>query len=244
MKVIDDTMKLMICFDDKNFTDKIKRTVESLFPYRITEINQCEIIELIESIDDQRFDYDIIFLDIQYCNIRFDGVSIGKRINKILPTCVIMYFVDDYDMIPKIYEVNHYCLCRKTEVDIWLEHFISRLLLNDKENFENNYLELISKRRHIIICQDEVEYIERKHRMIEVHTVDKEYDVYSSIKKINSQLNPIFERCHGSFIVNMGYVKGLDGDEILMQSGVVIPLGETYKKKFDEQYRLYIRNGI
>ena len=235
-------MKLIMCFDDEEFADSIENVIKKWYPRHISETKQSKIEELIKSIYRQEFDYNIIFLDMHYNTVRQDGVRIGEMINKMLPDCAIMYFVDNYDEIPKVYDVEHYCLCKKKDAEIWLKHFMDRLIKDNRENLQNQYLELIFRRRHIFICQTDIIYIERKNRMIEIHTSEKVYAIYSSIKKIYNQLNSLFERCHGSFIVNMGCIKCVDGDEIILKSGIKIPLGETYKKKFDYRYQMFIGN--
>ncbi len=244
MEAIDDKMKLMMCFDDKLFANSIETILKKKYPLQISKVKQCRVEELIKSINKHEFDYNILFLDMCYESAGPDGIQIGMLINKLLPDCTIMYFVDDYNEIPQIYDVTHYCLCKKTDAQAWLDHFISRLIKDNEERLKNQYLELVYRRRHIIICQVDVQYIERKNRMIEVHTCNKVYSVYSSIKKMYEQLNSLFERCHGSFIVNTRYVKKVDGNEIVLQSGTIIPLGETYKKKFESGYRSYVRDNM
>lgn len=234
-------MKLAVCFDDYIFVDNIRDIINGLLIEQMIEIQYFDSKAMLKKIDDNEFDYDLVIMDIHFRSMKMDGILLGGIVSGRYPACGIIYIADDYSAIPRIYDVKHYCFFLKNEINVWLDHYIEKYI---REEFDmmNDYLNVISKRRRIVISQSMIEYIERKERLVEIHTRDNIYEIYSSIREINNRLNTRFCRCHGSFIVNMNYVKEFDGQELEVESGVFIPIGKTYKSIFETQYRKYLEN--
>lgn len=81
------------------------------------------------------------------------------------------------------------------------------------------------------ISLNDIFYIEALADYIKIHTPEKRYTVYSSMKGIENRL-PVdkFMRVHRSFIVNLNRIESLE-DNTLYVDGTSIPVGGTYQKK-------------
>ncbi len=58
--------------------------------------------------------------------------------------------------------------------------------------------------------------------------------IYKNMKEVSALLcqQPQFVRCHQSFVVNMSYIKGMEGMEIILITGEHIPISQPKRKEF------------
>lgn len=236
-------MKLAVCFNDKMFVNDVKDILTGMYQEEMFDILEYNPKDIYDSICEDQFECDIAILDINYNNINENGILLGNIINEKYPSCKIIYIADDYDALPGIYDINHFCLFRKREMQSWLKHFVKRIVDEKHKCAQKDVLHIISRRRHIVISQLNIEYVERKDRFVVIHTFDKVFEIYTSIKEVSNQLGVLFGRCHGSFIVNMDCIERFDGHEVVLRSGIIIPLGKTYKGSFENRYRRFIEKG-
>lgn len=81
------------------------------------------------------------------------------------------------------------------------------------------------------ILMDDILFIEALADYVKIHTPEKRYIVYSSMKGIENRLPAEkFIRVHRSFIVNLGKIESLE-DNTIYVDGTSIPVGGTYQKK-------------
>ncbi|MBE5922994.1 MAG: LytTR family transcriptional regulator [Lachnospiraceae bacterium] len=237
-------MKLALCFDDIACIESINSIIDGLCLQSEIETDKLDSQELMHKIECFDFDYELIMLDFNYCNESLDGVLLGRKINEQFPFCSIIYVVDNYDVIPRVYDVKHIALLKKKEIDKWLNHFIVSFIFDYNRNISKNFLNIISRRRKIAIEQTDIEYIVREGRVLEIHADGKNYEIYSSIREMDANLNSLFKRCHGSYIVNIAKVDRYDGQELKMESGVIIPVSKTYKAAFETAYYSYVQKRV
>ena len=82
---------------------------------------------------------------------------------------------------------------------------------------------------------DEIVYFEVSDRIVEVHYSGEVFEFYSTLDKIENQLyGRNFIRSHKSFLVNAEHIDIVRGNEIVMDSGDIIPIGSKYAKYFSE----------
>lgn len=86
--------------------------------------------------------------------------------------------------------------------------------------------------RIVRVSVPEIEYIEAQSEYFKIHIKDgQSLMVLMSIKRMTELLpKDKFVRIHRSYIVNMNYVKEIARMRINMGSGVVLPIGDSYKE--------------
>lgn len=91
-----------------------------------------------------------------------------------------------------------------------------------------------------------IEYVENSSRMLNVHLTDG--SVITSIfirKSFEEELgellhNSCFLQVHKSFLINLNYVKKLDGSSVIMNSGINIPVSKKNTANVKRQYLLFV----
>jgi len=56
---------------------------------------------------------------------------------------------------------------------------------------------------------------------------------------MEGKLENTFVRCHGGFIVNLSYVSGVVGTEVILKDGNKIPIGMRFFDSFKMKYLKY-----
>ena len=96
----------------------------------------------------------------------------------------------------------------------------------------SGYLYIKSNGRFEKIAYDEILYLEAANNYVIVHTRQKKYLVYQTLKGMEKQLPPSgFLQTHKSFIVGRPHIRQIDGDSVSVGE-VRIPLSRRFKQKF------------
>ena len=100
-----------------------------------------------------------------------------------------------------------------------------------KEDFFNIKSEI--KGRMVKIRFDEVIYIEGAVNYIQIHTTGSKHMTYLTMKDIEQALpKTFFARIHRSFIVNMNFVRVIERNQLKLQTGEYLTMGDYYKERF------------
>jgi DNA-binding LytR/AlgR family response regulator len=104
---------------------------------------------------------------------------------------------------------------------------------------EDTRIEIVSDGHKTYISQAQILYIEKEQRMIHIYTSQKVYDSYQSLAAVEKQTDEDMVRCHGSFMINLKHVSGLETENITMQDGREVPVGKTYREQVKKEYLRY-----
>ena len=95
-----------------------------------------------------------------------------------------------------------------------------------------DHLYLKSNGRFERIGYDDILYLEAANNYVVVHTLQKKYLVYQTLKGLEKQLPPReFLQTHKSFIVARPHIRQIDGDSVSVGE-VRIPLSRRFKQQF------------
>ena len=97
----------------------------------------------------------------------------------------------------------------------------------------------------ILIDVDDLIYIETCERNTKIHTRE---DTYISSKKMKEHERLLqgytFCRCHASYIVNLSYVRSIDGLSLFLKDGTEIQISKSRRGKFMEAFAQYVDSTI
>jgi len=97
----------------------------------------------------------------------------------------------------------------------------------------------------ILIDVNDLIYIETCERNTKIHTRE---DTYISSKKMKEHERLLqtytFCRCHASYIVNLSYVRSIDGLSLFLKDGTEIQISKSRRGKFMEAFAQYVDSII
>lgn len=191
---------------------------------------------------------DIMFLDIEMPDL--SGIEFLKSLNNapftILTTAYSEYSLESYEL-----NVVDYLL-KPIRFDRFFKAINKVLLLlkgnsieqnHNKENKETNeYIFVKSDYKAIKVHLNDIVFIESMQKYVKFHLVNKEVTTLmslSSLVDILPQSN--FFKCQKSFIINLSRIEGIDGNQLMMDSGNKVPISKSLKH---ELIQLIDANGL
>lgn len=187
--------------------------------------------------------FDLILLDIHMGEI--DGIEVGKRLRKLDENVEIAYCTSSKEFAIATYEIHALGYLLKpyepVKISAMLDYYIQKHPQNNQ-----NYIEVKSKRKSVIIPYKEIMYIESDNKVVYIHTTNRgEVKVYSKLDTLEEQMKDVrFLRCHQSYLVNMDYVAGLVDFDFIMLNDDVIPIRKSGRKLLVKRYEEYYKRSI
>lgn len=176
-------------------------------------------------------DYDLIFMDIKMENL--NGLKTAEKIRKMDSTVGLIFLTSLKQYVWKGYE---YCAVNyllkpipygilKTELD----RYFARYQGKDEPyfSFQNN------NEKYKVLYKN-LCYAETEKRNIMLHFEGQKQVIYKNMKEVSALLleQPQFACPPQSFVVNMSYIKGVEGLELVMTTGKRIPISQPKRKDF------------
>lgn len=229
-------MKIAVCDDDIRFAGKIEELWESC-----TENPECDVFlsaeELLREICETGERYPIYILDIEMKEI--NGMEAAAKIREQDQNALIIFMTSHAEKMSEAFDVNafHY-LIKPIDEEKAREVFLRavRKLESDKKFFTFQ-----TGRQSHIVAYDNIRYFESRGRKVRIHTEDKVYDYYGTLKEVMKSLEEgHFAQVHQAYIVHLNYIENLDREQVQLRGDVSVPISRTYRKEFLNVYQKYV----
>lgn len=223
--------------DDEKTAETVKKYIEQVSDETGIEFSVKWFRDGDEITYEYSANYDIIFLDIQMK--RLDGMSAAEYIRSKDENVIIIFMTNMTSYAIRGYTVNaldylikpvpYFAFLQqlKKAVELAKSRKTSCILVSDIDGTHK-------------IEKASITYIESFKHKIVIHTKDKEFSFFSSMKILEETLNDnFFFRCSASYIVNLMYVNDVTANEVSVADGVKIPISRAKKKEFMQSLTKY-----
>ena len=196
-------LNFALCDDNKQTVEKLYDLLESIFikhNFDATVTFKCtkpeEILEY-----SKLNDVNVFILDIDLKN-KVTGIDVANQIRELNKDVYFIFITAHYEYIMLAYKCKTFDYITKPISKDKVEETILRLMddINNVSN-KNSFLRLNNK--NTIINKDSINFIKRDGMKLVFYTDTRNYEVYSSFKKIEEDLPSNFVRCHKSYIANI-----------------------------------------
>lgn len=186
--------------------------------------------------------YDIIFLDIKLSQM--SGVELSniireknKNVKIVFVTGIFKYALHGYKvgalqyLMKPINTADLYFCLDKTQEEIIRKDKLGMIVLE-------------TAKKSVKLSYDDIHYCIMFSPYIDIHTHSEKITVRKKISEIETMLpEESFVRCHRSYIVNIRYIKSIEKGNLILESGIKIPISRGKFKELNEIFINYICEG-
>lgn len=231
-------IKIAICDDEELFIKELKSCINRYMSETDKEIRIFEYHDGKELLQDYKTDLDLIFMDIKM--EKLNGLKTAEEIRKIDNTVGIIFLTSLSQYVWKGYEYGavNYLLkpIKYGRLKMELDRFFSRYKGKD-----DPYITFSNDNGKFKILYRDIKYIETYNHNVMIHYDEQEQVLYMNMKKTSAlfEEQPEFCRCHASYIVNLSFVKSIEGLNVILTTGEKIPISQPKRKEFMEKMTNY-----
>jgi len=229
-------LNFVLCDDNVNVLSKLEKMLEAIFIAKKLDAQ----IALSTPHPDEIVNYvrnntiNVAVLDIELKS-KVSGLDLANIIRKKDKNVYIIFTTAhlEYGLMAYKYKTFDYL-----PKPITLERLTDTIirLFEDVNNSQTNFVRLDNNKT--IIKQDSIQYIQKDGMKVIFHTDTRDYETYSSFKKILPQLPSEFVQCHKSYIVNLQKVTDISNNTIFLNNNENTKcfIGPKYKNEFMEVF--------
>lgn len=223
-------IKIGVCDDEERIRVEVCNLIRNQWKYPDITVVPISPEELVARLDDSLLDFQIMVMDIQMDT--YNGIVMTQQINKILPSCQVIYLTGYTDYVSDVYETDHCYYVLKQKMKDKLPAALHKAA-DQYLKKEGQFLSLRCNRRMITLPVSDILYIEREQRHCNIITESQRYSTNVALHKLLELLPSSFVRCHTGYIVNLHYVGELNRNYILIRgflptTAAKLPVGRYY----------------
>lgn len=223
--------KIAICDDENILISDLKALLTRYAEETGREFCFFEFNDGLHLLNHYQPDFDLIFMDIKMETM--DGLETAEEIRRNDSTVGIVFLTSLAQYVWKGYEYGavNYLLkpLKYGRLKMELDRFFSRY-----QGREEPYLSFSNDNGKYKVLYKNLRYAETSKRNVLLHFDDQEQVIYKNMKELSALLEaqPQFCRCHASYVVNLSFVKSIEGLEILLTTGERVPISQPKRKEF------------
>lgn len=226
-------MKKLYCIiaDDEPIARQILEKYIEKISY-LEVVKSCkDAFEVMEVLQEKQID--ILFLDINMPKL--SGLSLLKSLrqkpNVIITTAYPEYAIEGFELSVTDYLLKPFSLERFLQAVLKVQQ--NQPVTNEVVGFDREEVSrsifIKSDKKIIKVNFNDIQYVEAYGNYIKIFT-DKMILTPQTLSDFLKKLPNHFLRIHKSYVINFNAMKLIDGNQILLQNEVKLPIGKSYRK--------------
>jgi len=194
--------------------------------------NAFEVLEIL-----QEKEIDVLFLDINMPKL--SGLSLLKTLQKkpnvIITTAYPEYAIEGFELSVTDYLVKPFSLERFMQAVQKVNQskkVTATTVVTQNETAKSIFVK--SDKKIIKLNLDDIYYAEAYGNYVKIYA-DNMILTPQTLSDFLEKLAKDFIRIHKSFIINFKHLKMIDGNQIILQNDVKLPIGKSFKKELLER---------
>lgn len=183
--------------------------------------------------------YDVIFLDIKMA--KMSGIELSNIIREKNKDVEIVFVTGFFKYALHGYRVGALQYLIKPIESSDLYFCLDKSLNRITNEFKESILILETTKKTIKLDYNDINYCIMFSPYIDIHTNSEKITLRKKISEIEKILpSEYFIRCHRSYIVNVKYIKAIIKNNVLIVSGLKIPISRGKYKEVNDAFINYI----
>lgn len=195
----------------------------------------------VDFLTDYTEEYDAVFLDIEMPLM--DGMETAERLRKKDENVAIVFVTNMAQYAIKGYRVNALDFLVKPvdAFDITLE--MEKIFrISGRRMKESLWISAAGMLRKVVI--EEIRYVETINHNVILHLKKETLSYRGTLKELEARLNGrLFVRPDNCYLVNMYYIRCVEGNDVYLTTGEVLHISRPRKKTFLAELNEYINRG-
>ena len=237
-------IKIAIVDDEKGSIDSCKELIKSM------NINELDIIDSFESgeiflneVFYKKIQYDIVILDIDMPEI--NGFEVAKKLNEHEIETIVMFYTAHEQYVFKAYEYQPFRYIRKEfareELPFALKQAVEKIKSRNIRSITIN----VDNELYVIEIR-KIEALEYYKNNVEIHvSKDKSYKLRKTLHEMFDEINDRnFIYVSKGAVVNLEYVKSVTPTNVVLKSGILIPISRRRHLDVKKQFYIYVGENL
>lgn len=237
-------IKIAIVEDEELHSERLKSHLLRFAAEKNTSFEIIVFNNAITFLENYSGNYSVIFMDIRmpYMN----GMDAAHKLRELDPDVMLIFITSLTQYAIKGYEVNaqNYIVKPVTYPDFVLKFTKAYLKLQQQSAL---HIALPTEKGIVKLLPEEIIYCEvTKHQTV-FHTIRGDFSQYTTLRAIENKLNGnTFCKCNHCYLVNLSYVKEIEGDEVILGydgKEVSLIISRNKKKPFADAFKTHLNGG-
>lgn len=234
-------MKVAVCDDDIRFAGKMEDLVETC----LGSGAECDVFlsaeEMLQRVLEMTECYQLYILDVEMPGM--NGMEAAVKIREKDQDALIIFITSHVEKMSEAFDVNAFHYLVKPVDEEKARQVLARAM--KKISAEKKFFTFQEGRQIHAICCDNILCFESRGRKMCVHTEEREYEYYGTLKEVLQMAEAEqFVRVHHAFLVNLNKIEILEREQMKLKGNLIVPISRTYRKVFLEQYQKHVMNPL
>ncbi len=242
-------IKAAICDDEPAILDYLHKHISDEFKQRGVETQTKKFVSGKDFLNAHKAEpFDVVFLDIRMPDI--GGFDVATELRKMTEKTYIIFVTTENTLVYDSFSFQPFDFIPKTppsqfDADDSSGFLVNRItsviarLLNQISTVTTVCLPLPYNQKITVYISD-IQMIQSVRNYAEYVITEREpVRIRAKLDDIMNDLDKnLFARPHKSYIINMGYIKDIDGSNMIvkLKNGMIVPISKTYKRDFETAY--------
>jgi len=230
-----------VCDDSRTDVEMLESAFDKLAQYQFSYEVYFTAKELLKHVIDDGEMYHLYIFDIEMPEM--NGLQLAKEIRKIDAKALFVFLTGYTQYVMDVFEVITFDYISKP---ITVEKLESVLLkaMQYLHMIKRDFVFQFRKNQFRISC-DDIVYFEKKGRQAVIHTISENFKANMTTEEIWKQLDDkVFAHIHVSYIINLGHIRAIEGDEVVMDNEERLLIARSHKQNLKEKHMEFVRRMV
>lgn len=224
-------LKILLCEDDDDQMDYNQEYIENLLKKKKTKF-EIESFRMPDRIKRKDMEWcNVAFLDIDYGEKNKSGIQLAREILKINKWVAVVFITAYQEYTCEAFQLQAFGYLEKPLVRYEVDSIIDKIKRYVSDFPQNNFLHIIHNKKHTIINQRDIVFVEKEAKKAIISTITKDIDTYEKIAEIEKKLCEDFLKINQGVIVNKNYICNIEDEMVCLSTGKKIKISRSRLKE-------------